>query len=85
MSILYTIFIGLIVGLVARFIKPGKDSLGWIMTILLGIGGSLAAGYVGQALNWYSVGQPAGFIASVVGAVVLLFVVGKLRGGSASA
>ena len=43
MSILYTIFIGLIVGLVARFIKPGKDSLGWIMTILLGIGGSLAA------------------------------------------
>ena len=84
-GIIWTVFIGLVAGLLARALKPGDDKLGWIMTILLGIGGSLAAGYVGQALNWYSVGQPAGFIASVVGAVVLLFVVGKLRGGSASA
>ena len=85
MGIIGTIVVGLIVGAIARFVLPGEQKMGWIMTILLGIGGSLAAGYVGQALNWYSVGQPAGFIASVVGAVVLLFVVGKLRGGSASA
>ncbi|MEZ5546094.1 MAG: GlsB/YeaQ/YmgE family stress response membrane protein [Lysobacteraceae bacterium] len=78
MSILYTIFIGLIVGLVARFIKPGKDSLGWIMTILLGIGGSLAATYGGQALGLYQAGQSAGFIGAVVGAVILLVIWGLI-------
>ncbi len=51
MSIIGTIFIGLIVGLIARFIKPGNDSMGWIMTILLGVGGSIAATYGGQALG----------------------------------
>ena len=76
MSILYTIFIGLIVGLVARFIKPGKDSLGWIMTILLGIGGSLAATYGGQAIGIYKAGEGAGFIGAVVGAVILLVIYG---------
>ena len=78
MSILYTIFIGLIVGLVARFIKPGKDSVGWIMTILLGIGGSLAATYGGQALGLYQAGQSAGFIGAVVGAVILLVIWGLI-------
>ena len=53
--------------------------MGWIMTILLGIGGSLAAGFVGQALGWYQAGQGAGWIASVLGAIVLLVVVQKLR------
>ena len=80
MGLIITIVVGLIVGALARFIMPGEQKMGWIMTGLLGIGGSLLAGYVGQALGWYAVGQPAGWIASVVGALVLLFVVGKLRG-----
>ena len=80
MGLIITIVVGLIVGAIARFIMPGEQKMGWIMTGLLGIGGSLLAGYVGQAFGWYAVGQPAGWIASVVGALVLLFVVGKLRG-----
>ncbi|HLD65765.1 MAG TPA: GlsB/YeaQ/YmgE family stress response membrane protein [Pseudomonas sp.] len=72
MGIIGTIFIGLIVGLVARFLKPGNDPMGWIMTILLGIGGSLAATYGGQALGIYHAGEAAGFIGAVVGAIVLL-------------
>jgi uncharacterized membrane protein YeaQ/YmgE (transglycosylase-associated protein family) len=79
MGLIGTILVGLIVGALARFIMPGDQRMGWIMTILVGVGGSFVAGFVGQALGWYSVGQPAGFIASVVGALVLLFVVGKLR------
>lgn len=75
---LSTIFIGLVVGLVARFIKPGDDNMGWIKTILFGIGGSMVATYGGQALGLYHAGQGAGFIGSVVGAVVLLFVAGRL-------
>ena len=79
MGIIGTIVIGLIVGALARLLMPGDQKMGWIMTILLGIGGSFLAGFIGQALGMYRVGQPAGFIASVVGALVLLFVVGKLR------
>ena len=78
MGILSTVFIGLLVGLVARFVKPGDDSMGWIKTILFGIGGSIAATYGGQALGLYQAGQGAGFIGSVVGAVILLFVANKL-------
>jgi uncharacterized membrane protein YeaQ/YmgE (transglycosylase-associated protein family) len=81
MGLLYTVIMGLVVGAIARFVMPGEQKMGWIMTCLLGVGGSLAAGFIGQALGWYRAGQGAGFIASVVGALVLLFVVGKLRGG----
>ncbi len=81
MGIIGTIVVGLIVGALARFVLPGEQKMGWILTILLGIGGSMLAGFVGQALGWYAAGQGAGWIASVVGAVVLLFVVQKLRGG----
>ena len=79
MGIIGTIVVGLIVGAIARFVMPGEQKMGWILTCLLGIGGSLAAGFIGQALGWYQAGQGAGWIASVVGAVVLLFVVGKLK------
>ncbi|NBA94455.1 GlsB/YeaQ/YmgE family stress response membrane protein [Pseudomonas sp. R5(2019)] len=79
MGIIGTIFIGLIVGLLARFLKPGDDSMGWIMTILLGIGGSLAATYGGQALGIYQAGQAAGFFGALVGAVVLLVLYGLIR------
>lgn len=74
MSILGTLFIGLIVGFMARALKPGDDKLGWIMTAILGVAGSFLAGYAGKALGFYQQGQVAGFIASVVGAIVLLFV-----------
>jgi uncharacterized membrane protein YeaQ/YmgE (transglycosylase-associated protein family) len=79
MGLIGTILVGLIVGAIARFVMPGEQKMGWIMTILLGIGGSLIAGFVGQALGWYAAGQGAGWIGSIVGAVVLLFVVGKLK------
>ena len=82
MGLIGTILVGLIVGAIARFILPGEQKMGWILTILLGIGGSMAAGFIGQALGWYRAGQGAGWIASVVGALVLLFVVQKVRGGT---
>jgi uncharacterized membrane protein YeaQ/YmgE (transglycosylase-associated protein family) len=69
-----------LVGAIARFIMPGDRKMSWIMTCLLGVGGSFLAGHAGQALGLYVVGQPTGWIGSVVGALVLLFVVGKLRG-----
>jgi uncharacterized membrane protein YeaQ/YmgE (transglycosylase-associated protein family) len=74
--------IGFIVGLIARAILPGTQSLGLILTAVLGIAGALIAGFIGQAAGWYAEGQPAGFIASVVGAIVLLFIVGKVKGSS---
>jgi uncharacterized membrane protein YeaQ/YmgE (transglycosylase-associated protein family) len=79
MSIVWTILIGFVAGLVARAIKPGDDSAGFIITTLIGIAGSLIATYVGQAMGWYTAGQGAGFIASVVGAIVLLFLYGLVK------
>ena len=73
-SILTTLIIGLLVGAVAKLLMPGKDPGGWIVTILLGIAGAFLAGYLGTAIGWYQPGQPAGFIASVVGAIVLLLI-----------
>jgi uncharacterized membrane protein YeaQ/YmgE (transglycosylase-associated protein family) len=74
-----TLIVGLVVGLIARAIKPGDDKMGLIMTIVLGIAGSLIAGYVGRALGWYEPGQAAGWIASVIGAIVLLVIYGLIR------
>lgn len=76
MSIIWTIIIGFIVGLVARAVLPGTQKLGFILTTVLGVVGSLLATYAGQGMGWYAAGEPAGFIASVVGAIVLLVVVG---------
>jgi uncharacterized membrane protein YeaQ/YmgE (transglycosylase-associated protein family) len=72
MEILYAIVIGLVIGIVAKFLMPGKDPGGFIITTLLGIAGSIVAKYIGQALGWYGAGEAAGFIASVVGAIILL-------------
>jgi uncharacterized membrane protein YeaQ/YmgE (transglycosylase-associated protein family) len=79
MSVIGTILIGLIVGLVARLLHPGRDRLGLIMTTLLGIAGAMLATYGGQFLGIYHAGETAGFIGAVVGAVILLFVFAKLK------
>jgi len=76
MNVVWTILIGLCAGLIAKWIHPGKERLGIIMTILLGIAGSLVATYGGQALKLYQPGQTAGFIGAVVGAIIILFVYG---------
>ena len=79
MGIIATIVVGLIVGALARWIMPGEQKMGWIMTILLGIVGSVVAGFVGRAFGWYEPGEGAGWIASVLGAFLVLFVAQKLR------
>jgi uncharacterized membrane protein YeaQ/YmgE (transglycosylase-associated protein family) len=72
MSILGTLLIGLLVGIVAKFLLPGDDPGGFIVTTLLGIAGAFVAHWAGVHFGWYSEGQPAGFLASVIGAIVLL-------------
>lgn len=79
MGIISTILLGLVVGVVARFLHPGKEKLGFVMTILLGLAGSFSAGMVGQYFGWYRMGEAAGFIGSVIGAIILLVIYGKLR------
>lgn len=74
MGIIATLVIGFIVGLVARMLMPGRDPGGFIITILLGIAGAFVANYLGSAMGFYRPDQPVGFIASVVGAVLLLAV-----------
>jgi uncharacterized membrane protein YeaQ/YmgE (transglycosylase-associated protein family) len=80
MSIIGTIVVGFIVGLLARALKPGNDRMGIIMTTLLGIAGAFVARYAGQAMGWYGPNDPAGWIASVIGAIVLLVIFGLVRG-----
>ena len=74
MHFLGTLIIGLIVGAIAKFLMPGKDPGGIIITMLIGIAGALIAGFLGRALGWYVPGEPAGFIASVLGAILLLII-----------
>ena len=83
MSIVWIIVLGFLAGVVAKLIHPGRENMGFIMTTVLGIVGSVVAGYAGQALGIYQAGQGAGFIGSVVGAVVLLFLYGLVRGRAA--
>ncbi len=73
-AILWTLIIGLIVGGIAKLLMPGKDPGGCIITILLGIAGAFIAGYLGRLVGWYQPGQPAGFIASIIGAMILLLI-----------
>jgi len=71
-SILWILFIGLVIGFIAKLLMPGKDPGGCIITMLIGIAGAFIASYLGQKIGWYKPGQPASFIGSVVGAMLLL-------------
>ena len=74
MGILGWIFFGLIVGIVAKLLTPGRDPGGFIVTILLGIGGALLGGFLGRALGWYREGDPVGFVVAVLGAILVLLI-----------
>ena len=81
MGILWTILIGFIAGVIAKFIMPGdNEPSGFILTTILGIVGAFVATWLGQALGWYSPGQGAGFIGAIVGAIIVLFVYGLVAG-----
>lgn len=73
-SFIGAIIIGGLAGLVAKFLMPGRDPGGFIITILLGIGGAMLATWLGQAVGWYRTGDSAGFIGAVIGAVLILFI-----------
>ena len=79
-AILGTLVIGLVVGAIAKLLMPGRDPGGCLVTILLGIAGAFVAGFLGRALGWYESGQPAGFIASVIGAMLLLLLYRLIKG-----
>jgi uncharacterized membrane protein YeaQ/YmgE (transglycosylase-associated protein family) len=85
MYLLWMVIVGLIVGVLAKLVMPGRDPGGVIVTMLLGIGGSVIAGLIGRAVGWYREGEPAGFIASVVGAIIILAIyraiIGRTSGG----
>lgn len=73
MSIIWTILIGFVVGIIAKFLMPGRDPAGFFITAIIGIVGSIIATYLGRFMGLYQVGESAGFIAAVIGAIILLF------------
>lgn len=73
LSLLWTAIIGLVIGAVAKLLMPGKDPGGFIITMLLGLAGSFIASYLGRLVGWYKEGEAAGFIMSVLGAILLLY------------
>jgi uncharacterized membrane protein YeaQ/YmgE (transglycosylase-associated protein family) len=81
MEILWMLIIGLVVGAIAKLLMPGRDPGGFVITMLLGVAGALLAGLLGRAVGWYEAGEPAGFIAAVIGAMLLLFIYRLVIGG----
>lgn len=79
-EIIGTIVVGFFVGLIARFLKPGDDSMGFIMTTLVGVGGAFVGSYLGQLLGIYQIGEPIGFIGAVLGAIVILIILKLIFG-----
>jgi uncharacterized membrane protein YeaQ/YmgE (transglycosylase-associated protein family) len=79
-SIVWILLIGLVIGAIAKLLTPGRDPGGCIITMLIGIAGSFVASFLGQKLKWYEPGQPAGFIASVAGAMLLLLLYRLIAG-----
>ena len=80
MTIIWAVIIGFIVGIVAKFLMPGRDPGGFIITALLGIVGAVVATFIGQAMGIYAAGQSAGFIGAVIGAIIVLAIYHMLRG-----
>lgn len=79
MHIIWTILLGLAAGIIAKFIFPGRQNMGWIMTTLLGIAGSFVATYLGKWLKIYQPGETAGFLGAIVGALILLLVYSMIK------
>jgi uncharacterized membrane protein YeaQ/YmgE (transglycosylase-associated protein family) len=85
MGIIWTIIIGFVAGLIAKWIMPGRNEpSGFILTTILGIVGAFVASYLGRALGWYEPGEGAGLIGAVVGAIIVLFIYGMIAGRSRS-
>lgn len=80
MEFLWMLFIGLIIGIVAKFLTPGRDPQGCLVTMLIGVVGSMLAGWIGRSAGWYREGEPVGFLASVLGAILLLLVFRMITG-----
>jgi len=78
-GIIWTIVLGFVIGLIAKLLHPGKENMGIIMTTLLGIAGSFLAGVIGQSIGWYQAGEGVGFIASVIVAILLLVIYGRIK------
>jgi uncharacterized membrane protein YeaQ/YmgE (transglycosylase-associated protein family) len=83
-ALIWNLLIGLVIGAIAKLVMPGTQGGGWFVTALLGVGGALVATFLGQAVGWYGPNQNAGLIASVIGALIVLFAYGKLRGNKSS-
>lgn len=79
MGIIWTLIIGLLAGIVAKFLMPGKDPGGFFITMALGVAGAFVATYLGQAVGWYQAGEGAGFIGAIVGAIILLLIYRLVR------
>ncbi len=79
MGLIGLVIVGFFIGLVARALMPGNNKMGFLLTSALGILGSVVAGFLGQQLGWYRIGEPAGFIASVFGALMIMAVMGGMR------
>jgi len=79
MSIIWSIVIGFVVGLLARALKPGDDKMGFIVTTLVGVGGAVGATFLGRSLGWYKSDEPAGFLAALVGAIAILVILSVVR------
>lgn len=84
MAIIGWIIFGLVVGIIGKFFMPGRDPGGIVVTILLGIGGALLGGWIGQAMGLYREGEPAGFVMAVLGSILLLFLYRLFVGRRAS-
>jgi uncharacterized membrane protein YeaQ/YmgE (transglycosylase-associated protein family) len=85
MGLIWMALIGLVAGALAKWIMPGKDPGGWFITMLLGIAGAVIAGFLGRIVGWYEPGQGAGLIASVLGAILVLWIYRKTKTGTAGA
>ena len=80
MGFIWTLIIGLVAGIIAKFLMPGRDPGGFIITMLLGVAGAFVATWLGQAVGWYEAGQGAGLIGAVVGAIILLIIYRIVKG-----